>query len=68
MGLILTQRPGETGAAYLPGGTVRCAGLEGVSIGGGEGYWVPPRVDSPGVARSGACPSRSESGTDRRSG
>ena len=53
MGLILTQKSGEIGAAYLPGGTVRGAGLETVSIGGEEGYWVPPSGDSPGVARSG---------------
>jgi hypothetical protein len=53
MGLILTQESGEIGAAYLPGGTVRGAGLETVSIGGEEGYWVPPSGDSPGVARSG---------------
>jgi hypothetical protein len=53
VGLILTQKSGEIGAAYLPGGTVRGADLETVSIGGEEGYWVPPSGDSPGVARSG---------------
>jgi hypothetical protein len=53
MGLILTQKCGEIGAAYLRGGTVRGTCLETVSIGGEEGYWVPPSGDSPGVARSG---------------
>ncbi|MBA2510146.1 MAG: hypothetical protein H0V28_01565 [Rubrobacteraceae bacterium] len=51
--LILTQMPGGVGKAYLPGGTVRGAGLETVGVGGGKGYWIPPRGDSPEVARSG---------------
>jgi len=51
--LILTQTPGDVGAAYLPEGSVGGAGLEKVGVGGGEGYWIPPQGDSPEVARSG---------------
>lgn len=53
IGLLLTQAPGNVEAAYLPGGTVEGAGLESVSVDGGEGYWIPASGDSPRVARSG---------------
>lgn len=52
VGLLLTQTPGDVGAAYLPGGTVEMAGLEPVSVNGEQAYWVPASGEAPRVARS----------------
>lgn len=51
VGLILTQTPGDVGAAYLRGGAKK-ADLEPVRINGETGYWVPASGTGPEVARS----------------
>ena len=45
IGLVLTERPGGIGAAYVSAGTPEQAGLERVNVGDGRGYWVPSGRD-----------------------
>jgi hypothetical protein len=50
VGLVLTEVPGSMESAYLRGGTLAVAGVEEVSVGEGQGYWVPAGRRLPSLA------------------
>ena len=52
IGLLVSQTPGDAGAAYLPDGVTETAELQAVSVNGEEGFWSPASGDSPQVVRS----------------
>ena len=52
IGLLVSQTPGDVGAAYLPDGVTETAELQAVSVNGEEGFWIPASGDSPQVVRS----------------